>query len=66
MSLDLFKLYGEIILGHVDEVSGEIMVNGVKMNIIRYADDRPTVLVGTSAEGLQQLLDKTAAISEKI
>jgi len=60
MSLDLFNLYGEIILRQLEEVEEGISVNGVKINNIRYADD--AVLIATFPQGLQRLLDKTAKI----
>lgn len=55
-SPDLFNLYGQSILRLLDEVPVGVSINGVIINNIRYADD--IVLIATTEEGLQQLLEK--------
>ena len=55
-SPDLFNLYGESILQPLDEILVGVTINGVIINNIRYADD--IVLIATTEEGLQQLLDE--------
>ena len=57
----LFSLYSEIILRHLNDCSA-ISVGGRLINSIRYADD--TVLIATSEEDLQKLLDTVIAESE--
>jgi len=54
-SPDLFNLFSETILRRLDEVSEGLLVNGVRINNIRYADD--TVIIADSEEGLQNLLN---------
>lgn len=63
LSPDLFSLYGEIILREIKDIPG-IAVNGHNVNNIRYADD--TVLISETEIGLQQLLHKVVAESEKL
>ena len=52
----LFNLYSEFILRSLDDVPEGVLVNGVRINNIRYADD--TILIATSEKGLQRLLDE--------
>ena len=62
-SPDLFNLYSEVILRALDDVDEGFVVNGVRINNIRYADD--TVLLATSQEGLQQLFNTLAEESKR-
>ena len=52
LSPDLFSLYSEIILREVEDLHG-VLVNGVNINNIRYADD--TVLISETETGLCRL-----------
>ena len=52
MSPDLFNLYSEMIHRELEDVDEGIVVNGVRINNIRYADD--TVSIAPSPEGLQR------------
>ena len=62
MSPDLFSLYSEIVLREVEDLHG-VLVNGVNINNIRYADD--TVLISETETGLQALLDGVVVESER-
>ena len=62
MSPDLFNLYSEVILRKLVDRDEGFLVNGVKTNNLRYADD--TVLIATSAADLQNLFDVVVAESE--
>ena len=62
MSPDLFNLYSEVILRKLVDRDEGFLVNGVKINNLRYADD--TVLIATSAADLQNLFDVVVAESE--
>ena len=53
---DLFNLYGKSILRPLDKVPVGFFINGVIINNITCADD--IVLIATTEEGLQQLLDE--------
>ena len=61
MSPDLFNLYSEIILRELEDLPEGIIVNGIKINNFRYADD--TVLLARSEEDLQRLFDAVVAKS---
>lgn len=47
----------------LDSTTTGILVNGIPINNIRYADD--TVLLAETMEGLQQLLDQIVRTSEE-
>jgi len=64
MSPDLFNLYSETILRTLQDVDEGVIINGHKINNMRYADD--TVLLASSERGLQLLLDKTNEASEQL
>jgi len=64
MSPDLFNLYSEMILRDLEDRPEGIIVNGVKINNLRYADD--TVLLASSAEDLQKIFDVVVAASAKL
>ena len=64
MSPDLFNLYSEVILRELDDRPEGILVNGVKINNLRYADD--TVLLATSASDLQKIFDAVVDASAKL
>ena len=65
LSPDLFNLYNEIILHGINNFEG-IKVNGVDINIIRYADDTVLrLLISTSPRELQRMLNKLEKISEQ-
>ena len=64
MSPDLFNLYLEVIMWKLEDHPEGIIVNGVKINNLRYADD--TVLLATTAEDLQKLYDTAVAASERL
>ena len=61
-SPDLYNLYRGIILRALEDIEEGIVVNGVRINNLRYADD--TVLLATSEEGLQKLFDVIVPESE--
>ena len=54
MSPDIFSVYSEMILRSIEEMKG-IIVGGVNINNIRFADD--TVFLAESEEELQDILD---------
>ena len=60
---DLFSLYSEMKMRHIQELPG-IKVGGQCINNIRYADD--TVLIATSENDLQALLDIVNRESNKL
>ena len=62
MSPDLFNLYSERILRELEAMPG-LVVGGNNINNLRYADD--TVLIATSEEQLQVLVDKVVLESAK-
>lgn len=62
-SPDYFNLYSETIFHEIMEMVG-LKVGGVNFNNIRYADD--TVLIATSQEQLQDLLDKVVEASAEM
>ena len=62
MSPDLFSLYSEVILRDLEGMPG-IKVGGKNINNIRYADD--TVLIATTEEDLQKLIDQVITTSEQ-
>ena len=62
MSPDLFNLYSERILRELEAMPG-LVVGGNNINNLRYADD--TVLIATSEEQLQLLVDKVVLESAK-
>jgi len=62
MSPDLFNLYSERALRELEDMPG-MVVGGSNINNIRYADD--TVLLATSVEQLQGLVDKVVLESTR-
>ena len=64
MSPDLFNLYSEMILRELVSIEEGILINGVRINNLRYADD--TVLIAMSEEGLQRLFNVVVAGSEQL
>ena len=64
MSPDLFNLYSEVILRELEHHPEGIIINGCKINNLRYADD--TVLIATSADDLQKLYDAVVIASEQL
>ena len=63
MSPDLFNLYSEMILRELEDVDKGIVVNRVRINKIRYANN--TVFIASSPEGLQRLFNVAADASEE-
>ena len=63
LSPDLFSLYSENIMRHVEEMPG-ISIGGHNVNNLRYAND--TVLIAEDEEHLQTLLDVIVKESEKL
>jgi hypothetical protein len=62
MSPTLFNLYSEVIMRQaLDGWKGGFCVGGQKISDLRYADD--VVLIATSEEQLQQLVDRVATVS---
>ena len=60
----LFNIYSEEIFKQALEDQEEgIVLNGVSVNNIRYADD--TLLIANTLKGLQQLLNRTTVVSEE-
>ena len=59
MSPDFFNLYSVIIFKGLEEIPEGLLVNGLRINNIRYADD--TVLIATSEEGAQIITDIATA-----
>ena len=60
--IDLFNLYSENIIRNIDEIKG-IVIRGHNLNNLRYADD--IVLIASSREKLQEMLDKIIRYSEE-
>jgi hypothetical protein len=56
LSPDLFSLYSEIITREIKEMPG-VLIGGHIINNLRYADDRPTVLISNTEENLQELMN---------
>ena len=54
LSPDLFSLYSEMIMRHLEGTPG-IQIGGHNINNLRYTDD--TVLIAETEEDLQELLD---------
>ena len=61
-SPELFNLYSEVILRHLEDRPG-VCVNGKVINNLRYADD--TVLIATNEKDLQELLNIVTVESER-
>ena len=61
LSLDLFSLYSEMIMHHLEGIPG-IQIGGHNINNLRYADD--TVLIVETEEDLQELLETVVKESE--
>ena len=60
----VFNIYSEEIFKQALEDQEEgIVLNGVSVNNIRYADD--TLLISNTLKGLQQLLNRTTVVSEE-
>lgn len=60
----LFNLYAEQIFNEaLENIEAGILINGEKLNNIRYADD--TVVFADTLEGLQELIDKITTSSQK-
>ncbi|GFS18525.1 endonuclease-reverse transcriptase [Elysia marginata] len=62
LSPDLFSLYSEVIMRHIEDYPG-IKVGGHNINNLRYADD--TVLIAENESDLQKLLDVVYSESQK-
>ncbi|GFS22812.1 retrovirus-related Pol polyprotein LINE-1 [Elysia marginata] len=62
LSPDLFSLYSEVIMRHIEDYPG-IKVGGHNINNLKYADD--TVLIAENERDLQKLLDVVYSESQK-
>ena len=62
MSPDLFNLYSEVILRDLQDRQEGVVVNGININNLRYADD--TVLIATSEEDLQNIFNAVVVSSK--